>query len=82
MAFHMTQYRRIYHRNLEEDLEVKLMFKTRDIPMLNMQLIYYLIGISALQNETSSCPKMLATVARRSSQFRGGAAGDETMFVP
>ena len=58
------------------------MFETRDVPMLNMQLIYNLIGIPALQNETSSCPKLLATVTRRSSQFRGGAAGDETMFVP
>ena len=58
------------------------MFETRDIPMLNMQMIYNLIGIPALHNETSSCPKMLATVARRSSQFRGGAAGDESMFVP
>ena len=36
------------------------MFETRDIPMLNMQLIYNLIGIPALHNETSSYPKMLA----------------------
>ena len=39
-----------------------------------------LIGIPAFQNETSSCPKVLATVARHSPEFRGGVAGDETML--
>ena len=32
-----------------------------------------------LVTTTSSCPKILATVARRSPEFRGGAAGDETI---
>ena len=59
-------------RSLEESHEVKLIFETCHIFVLNMQLIQLricnLIGIPAFQNEMSLCPSEFL--------FKEGIAGD------
>ena len=84
LAYHKTQYQRICAiadrikpRRSWNEVNLRNMWHLR-VKYADDCAICNLIGIPAFQNEMSSSPKILATVARCSSELRSGAAGDET----